>query len=56
MQNLKLVDALERYVKDVFVPSFEGISHNYKEYTSLECLEAGANVLLNALLELSIKQ
>ena len=37
----------------VFVPSVGGISHNPKEFTSAEHLEAGANVLLGAMLELA---
>jgi N-carbamoyl-L-amino-acid hydrolase len=34
----------------IFVPSQGGISHNVKEYTPPEQLEAGANVLLQVLL------
>jgi N-carbamoyl-L-amino-acid hydrolase len=37
----------------IFVPSREGISHSPKEYTSPEDLERGANVLLNAVVELA---
>lgn len=37
----------------VFVPSVDGISHNPAEYTSPEDLEAGANVLLQVMLELA---
>jgi beta-ureidopropionase / N-carbamoyl-L-amino-acid hydrolase len=37
----------------VFVPSVGGISHNIKEHTAPEHLEAGANVLLQTLLELA---
>lgn len=37
----------------IFVPSVEGISHNVREYTAPEHLEAGANVLLQTLLELA---
>jgi len=36
----------------IFVPSIGGVSHNVEEYTSPEDLEAGANVLLQVLLEL----
>ena len=35
----------------IFVPSKDGISHNTAEYTAPEDIEAGANVLLRALLE-----
>lgn len=37
----------------IFVPSVEGISHNVAERTAPEHLEAGANVLLQTLLELA---
>lgn len=37
----------------IFVPSVGGISHNIKEYTAPDDLEAGANVLLQVLLGLS---
>lgn len=37
----------------VFVPSVDGVSHNPAEYTSPEDLEAGANVLLQVMLELA---
>ncbi len=37
----------------IFVPSVGGISHNVKEYTHPADLEAGANVLLHALLRLA---
>ncbi len=37
----------------VFVPSVDGISHNVKEFTAPEDLEAGANVLLSVLTELA---
>jgi len=36
----------------VFVPSVGGISHNVKEYTSPEDIEAGANVFLQCTLDL----
>ncbi|MEJ2632268.1 MAG: Zn-dependent hydrolase [Acidihalobacter sp.] len=36
----------------VFVPSAGGISHNVREYTCSEDIEAGANVLLHTVLEL----
>ena len=36
----------------IFVPSARGISHNPAEHTDPAELEAGANVLLQALLEL----
>jgi N-carbamoyl-L-amino-acid hydrolase len=35
----------------IFVPSRGGISHSIREYTAPEELEAGANVLLDVLLE-----
>ena len=37
----------------IFVPSREGISHSPKEYTPPEDLARGANVLLNAVLDLA---
>jgi N-carbamoyl-L-amino-acid hydrolase len=37
----------------IFVPSVGGISHNPKELTTTEHLEAGANVLLQVLLDLA---
>ncbi len=37
----------------IFVPSEGGLSHNVKERTAPALLEAGANVLLEALLELA---
>jgi beta-ureidopropionase / N-carbamoyl-L-amino-acid hydrolase len=37
----------------VFVPSHEGISHNPREFTSPEHLEAGASVLCDVLVELA---
>ena len=37
----------------IFVPSAKGISHNPAEYTSPEDLEAGANVLLHAMVTLA---
>lgn len=37
----------------VFVPSVDGVSHNPAEYTSPDDLEAGANVLLQVMLELA---
>ena len=37
----------------IFVPSANGISHNPSEYTSPEELEAGANVLLHAMIHLA---
>ncbi len=37
----------------IFVPSWEGISHNPFEHTEPEHLEAGANVLLQVMLELA---
>jgi len=39
----------------IFVPSRGGISHNVDEYTSPSDIEAGANVLLRTLLELSAR-
>ncbi|MDX1605257.1 MAG: Zn-dependent hydrolase [Candidatus Competibacterales bacterium] len=37
----------------IFVPSVGGISHNVREYTLPEDVEAGANVLLHVLLDLA---
>jgi N-carbamoyl-L-amino-acid hydrolase len=37
----------------IFVPSVGGVSHNVKEHTAPRDIEAGANVLLNVLLELA---
>ncbi|WP_148254148.1 Zn-dependent hydrolase [Aidingimonas lacisalsi] len=37
----------------IFVPSVDGISHNIEEYTAPDDLEAGANVLLQVLLDLA---
>ncbi|WP_206837042.1 Zn-dependent hydrolase [Marinobacterium iners] len=37
----------------IFVPSADGISHNVREHTDSDDLEAGANVLLQTLLELA---
>ena len=37
----------------IFTPSVGGISHNVKEYTAPEHIEAGANVLLTTLLQLA---
>jgi N-carbamoyl-L-amino-acid hydrolase len=37
----------------IFVPSVDGISHNVREFTAAGDIEAGANVLLNVLLQLS---
>ncbi len=37
----------------IFVPSVDGISHNVREFTKPEDLEAGANVLLQVMLELA---
>jgi N-carbamoyl-L-amino-acid hydrolase len=37
----------------IFVPSVGGISHNVKEFTALPDIEAGANVLLQTLLQLA---
>jgi len=38
----------------IFVPSVNGISHNVKEYTAPEDLIAGANVLLQTLVQLAL--
>lgn len=38
----------------IFVPSNHGISHNFREFTKLEHLEAGVNLLLNTIIELSL--
>jgi N-carbamoyl-L-amino-acid hydrolase len=37
----------------IFVPSAGGLSHNVREYTAPEHLQAGASVLLNAVLRLA---
>ncbi|MGE5268152.1 MAG: M20/M25/M40 family metallo-hydrolase, partial [Thiohalocapsa sp.] len=37
----------------IFVPSVDGLSHNVREHTRPEHLEAGAAVLLNAVLRLA---
>jgi beta-ureidopropionase / N-carbamoyl-L-amino-acid hydrolase len=37
----------------IFTPSARGISHNPAEFTTLEDLEAGANVLLQVMIELA---
>ena len=37
----------------IFVPSVGGISHNVKEFTTPSDIEAGANILLNVLLDLA---
>jgi N-carbamoyl-L-amino-acid hydrolase len=37
----------------IFVPSAGGISHNIREHTDAEHIEAGANILLQALIELA---
>lgn len=37
----------------IFVPSVGGISHNVQEFTALNDLEAGANVLLHTVLQLA---
>jgi len=37
----------------IFVPSVGGLSHNVREYTEPEHLEAGASVLLHAALRLA---
>ena len=37
----------------IFVPSIEGISHNPREHTPAADLEAGANVLLDVIQDLS---
>jgi N-carbamoyl-L-amino-acid hydrolase len=39
----------------IFVPSVGGISHNPDEFTRPEDVEAGANVLLHAMLQLAEK-
>lgn len=39
----------------IFVPSVDGLSHNIAEYTAPHHLEAGANVLLHTLLEVSAR-
>jgi N-carbamoyl-L-amino-acid hydrolase len=39
----------------IFVPSQGGISHNIREHTSREDLQAGGNVLLRMALELAGK-
>ena len=37
----------------IFVPSVSGISHNVREYTKPDDIDAGANVLLSVLLQLA---
>ncbi|MPN02599.1 hypothetical protein SDC9_149815 [bioreactor metagenome] len=37
----------------IFVPSVDGVSHNVREHTHPEHIEAGANVLLAVLCELA---
>ncbi|MEO1051488.1 MAG: Zn-dependent hydrolase [Bacteroidota bacterium] len=37
----------------IFIPSKDGISHNVNEYSTPEDIEAGANVLLNMVLQLA---
>ena len=37
----------------IFVPSVEGLSHNVNEYTKPEHLKAGADVLLQMVLQLA---
>jgi N-carbamoyl-L-amino-acid hydrolase len=37
----------------IFVPSAKGVSHNVREFTEAEHIEAGGNVLLQTLLELA---
>jgi N-carbamoyl-L-amino-acid hydrolase len=37
----------------IFVPSIDGLSHNTKEFTKPEDIEAGANVLLKMIVELA---
>ena len=39
----------------IFVPSVEGLSHNVKEHTEQADLMAGAQVLMNLMLELAEK-
>jgi beta-ureidopropionase / N-carbamoyl-L-amino-acid hydrolase len=39
----------------VFVPSAHGISHNIREFTAREDLEAGANVLMKVLVDLAME-
>jgi len=38
----------------IFIPSVEGISHNIREFSQPQDIEAGANVLLHTLLELAL--
>jgi N-carbamoyl-L-amino-acid hydrolase len=37
----------------IFVPSVGGLSHNVREHTKPEHLQAGADVLLNAVMRLA---
>ncbi len=37
----------------IFVPSFDGVSHNPAEYTSPEDIEAGANLLADVVWRLA---
>ena len=39
----------------IFVPSVNGISHHHSEHTDFEDLVAGANVLLNTMIEMATK-
>ena len=38
----------------IFVPSVGGISHNIKEFTRAEDVQAGADVLLNVVVDLAM--
>ena len=39
----------------IFVPSRDGISHSPEEFTSFEMIYKGANVLLNTIVELDLR-
>ena len=39
----------------IFVPSIKGLSHNVSEFTSASDIEAGANILLNSMIQLAKK-
>ena len=40
----------------IFIPSRDGISHNVREYSAPADIEAGANILVNLLIELANKE
>ena len=50
-RNVLLADVTD--VAMIFVPSKAGISHSPEEYTSYEDIEVGANLMLEAVIELA---